>query len=300
MYFDIKTLKKIKNKRTGKTKKIWGWVLIICGGCCVIDVINSFSNFIIGLIMVAIGLWLVLSAKKDVAKWERYEMLINQGGNTSIPFLAERMGIPVDKARADVQQMINNNFFIGPNCNVEAYINGEYDLLVMTIGGRPVEPIEDTVVRQATAQAMAKETTTTKGSYNSKHDNPYVEKIREAINCVDDTDVLETLSYIEKSIRRIDKRLKEKPELEKMTSIVQLKTSYLPKTIELVDVYKDGNVTKETMTEIKEMLKTCSEAFKGIENKIFERDSVDTQVDIEVLKRTFEREGLLGSDFDIK
>ena len=47
-------------------------------------------------------------------------------------------------------------------------------------------------------------------------------------------------------------------------------------------------------------MKNCAKAFGEIENKIFERDNTETQVDIDVLTKMLEREGLLGSDFDIK
>ena len=43
--------------------------------------------------------------------------------------------------------------------------------------------------------------------------------------------------------------------------------------------------------------------YKVLENivdKVYEREDEDTLVDIEVLKQTFEREGLLGSDFDFE
>ena len=48
------------------------------------------------------------------------------------------------------------------------------------------------------------------------------------------------------------------------------------------------------------MLGTCAKAFDNIEAKVYERDDIDTKVDMEVLRKTFEREGLLGSDFNIE
>ena len=54
------------------------------------------------------------------------------------------------------------------------------------------------------------------------------------------------------------------------------------------------------MLEIKGILNTCAVAYKNIVDKVSKREDEDTLIDIEVLKQTFEREGLLGSDFDIK
>ena len=54
------------------------------------------------------------------------------------------------------------------------------------------------------------------------------------------------------------------------------------------------------MLEIKGILHTCSVAYESIVEKLYKREDEDTLIDIEVLKQTFEREGLLGSDFDFE
>ncbi len=124
-------------------------------------------------------------------------------------------------------------------------------------------------------------------------------KIQEAIQAIEDTDMVRSLCEIDNSLRRINLRLKDKPELAKMSSVVKMKETFLPKTVELVEKYRGRKVSVETLDKIKEMLVICAEAFKEIEEKVYERENIDTQVDIEVLKQTLEREGLLGSDFDI-
>ncbi len=103
-------------------------------------------------------------------------------------------------------------------------------------------------------------------------------KIQEAIQAIEDTDMVRSLCEIDNSLRRINLRLKDKPELAKMSSVVKMKETFLPKTVELVEKYRGRKVSVETLDKIKEMLVICAEAFKEIEEKVYERENIDTQV----------------------
>ena len=106
--------KKIKNKRTGRTRMIWGWILLIVGGLNVIDGFRLFNiSFVEGLqgiafplILALVGVYLIQSTKKNVAKWDKYDALINQNGNTPLPMLADKMGLPLEQVRKDIQFML--------------------------------------------------------------------------------------------------------------------------------------------------------------------------------------------------
>jgi hypothetical protein len=111
---------------------------------------------------------------------------------------------------------------------------------------------------------------------------------------------VESLGSIEASIRKIDKQIKRNPELKNHASVQQLREIYLPKTAELVSKLIHEEVGSDTMLEIKGILHTCSVAYENIVEKLYKREDEDTLIDIEVLKQTFEREGLLGSDFDFE
>ena len=117
---------------------------------------------------------------------------------------------------------------------------------------------------------------------------------------ITDDDVVEALGSIETSIRKIDKQIKRNPELKDHSSVQQLREIYLPKTAELVSKLIQEEVGSDTMLEIKGILHTCSVAYESIVEKLYKREDEDTLIDIEVLKQTFEREGLLGSDFDFE
>lgn len=305
MIYDASALKKIKNRRNCRTAKIWGWILLVMGVMSLFGDTGSFelSMFITSLIFIVAGVMLLVTSIRKVRKWDKYESFINNHGNTPIPFLAEKMGLPPEKVRADVQDMINRNFFIYQNGNVEAYINGKYDMLILSVNGIPLEPLNSGQSPNAAGAAAGSQSSPQQGTQQSaKTDRPvtYAELIHTAAAKTQDESVRQALADIERSINRTGQKLREQPELGSMDSVARMKTSYIPKTMALLKKYNEGSLNAETTLKVEEVLKNCAKAFGEIENKIFERDNTETQVDVDVLKQMLEREGLLGSDFDIK
>ena len=149
------TKSKIEASRSCRSWKILGGVLIALGACVLIgsssggetmrEVITSLST---GAGFIIAGAVMLIAAKKTVQKWDRYESFINNKGNTPIPFLAEKMGYSEKTVRVDVQAMINKGFFDKPGKGLSAYINGEYDLLVMTKYGEPMQPLRKATVKK--------------------------------------------------------------------------------------------------------------------------------------------------------
>lgn len=300
--------KKIRNKRTGRTRTIWGWILLVVGGLNVIDSFSMFSysiktglqNLIFPLVLALVGAYLIQSARKNVAKWNKYEALINQNGNTPLSMLARRTGIPLDQVRKDIQEMINNGFFRDETGSVGAYIHGEYDILVMMRNGQPKEPVEKTVKEQREAAREAEAAAEAEAKEKERRKDEYADAIGKAAAEVSDPDVSDSLRSIESSVRKINRKIERRPELKESDSVRQLRDIYLPKTMELVDKLRNQDAGPEAMLEIKGILNTCAVAYKSIVDKIYKREDEDTLIDIEVLKQTFEREGLLGSDFDVE
>ncbi len=300
--------KKIKNKRSGRTRMIWGWILLIVGGLNVIDGFRLFSiSFVEGLqgiafplILTLVGAYLIQNTKKNVAKWDKYDVLINQNGNTSLSMVAGKMGLPIEQVRKDIQQMINEGFFRDEYGNVGAYIHGEYDILVMMRDGQPKEPVEKTVKEQKAAAKAEAEAAAAEAANKERRKDEYADAIGKAAAEVSDPDVADSLRSIESSVRKINRKIERRPELKESDSVRQLREIYLPKTMELVDKLTHQDAGPEAMLEIKGILNTCAVAYKSIVDKVYKREDEDTLIDIEVLKQTFEREGLLGSDFDVK
>ena len=295
-----KEKKKIQNKRTGRTGMIVGWI------CLFIGVMDLFSNLyafnysplqgiqqtILPLLMAVLGAWLIRHTRKNVAKWNKYDAFINPKGNKSLRMIARKTGIPLNDVTKDIQEMINNGFFRDEDGNNTAYLNGEYDILVMMKDGVPLEPVEEAARREEEEAAAEKPA--------EADEEAYADLLELAEAKISDPDVIQSMKSIEDSIRKISRQIKRNPDLKDNANIRQLREIYLPKTVELVDKLRREDAGSDAILEIKGMLNTCAVAYNNIKDKVYKREDEDTLIDIEVLKQTFEREGLLGSDFDFE
>ncbi len=302
-----KEKKRIRNKRTGRVRTIVGWACLIVG---VLDLYGNMYAFnysfmrgleaiILPLLMACLGGWLVKTARSNVAKWNKYDSFINQNGNTSLKMLSRKTGIPINTVRKDIQEMINNGFFKDEEKNIAAYIHGEYDILVMMRNGVPIESIENTLKREEAAEKEDAAKVEEPDGKRVWNEDDYANAIATVAADVKDPDVVESLKSIENSLRKIYRLVKRRPEMAKQEGIKQLREVYLPKTIELAEKLWTGDAGSATMLEIKGILNTCAIAYKNIVDKAYKREDEDTLIDIEVLQQTFEREGLLDSDFDL-
>ena len=300
-----KEKKRVQNKRTGRTGMIVGWICLFIG---VMDLFTNLYAFnysplqgiqqtILPLIMAILGAWLIRHTRKNVTKWNKYDEFINPNGNTSLRMIARKTGIPLNDVTKDIQEMINNGFFRDEDGNNSAYLNGEYDILVMMKDGVPLEPVEEAAAREEKEAAEeAAENETPAGA----DEESYADLLELAEAKISDPDVIQSMKSIENSIRKISRQIKRNPKLADNDSIRQLREIYLPKTVELVDKIRREDAGSAAMLEIKGMLNTCAMAYEGIVDKVYKREDEDTLIDIEVLKQTFEREGLLGSDFSLE
>ena len=226
--------------------------------------------------------------KSRQTKWGKYEALINWQGNTSLEYISENTGYPKEKVIKDLQDMIDRKFLIGPKEDLGAYIDKANDLLVMTdFGtGKPLEPLDEAIKRRKTQQKI-------------KSESDSIRAIRKAVLEIEDEQVRDYLFEMSGSIGKIEKKLKEKPELARMEIVRKFNETYLPRTLDLIEKYRKNDGSPEAMGKIKETLGICAEAFANIEESIYERESEDTIADIEVIKAMLAREGFLDSDFDL-
>ena len=330
LYFNAKKLKKIKNKRSCRTMKIWGWILAAIGGINFLDGVvslfqhGSLSAVADSMLFLIPGILLIYMANKQVNKWTRYEALIDKQGNTSISMIAEKMKLPINTVYADLKKMIDNDFFIGPNYNIQAYLDGQRDMLVMTVAGKPIKPLQETAAspdpaaQTGQAQAgnggeQAAQSRPSEAGWQDDENAPEaewkqeptikvkmtdLEMIQKAIAETPDEGVRNSLYGIEGSLRRIDGRVQTDPDLKKTGSIRNLYRYYLPQIMELIREYQDRDTPGETRNKIADALHTSAEALGNIEADILEREQMDIEVDIEVLKNMFAQDGLLGNGFD--
>ncbi len=300
--------KKIRNKRSGRVRMIVGWACLILG---IMDLFSNMYAFnislaqglqqtILPLLMACVGAWLIKNTRKNVAKWNRYDEYINKNGNTSLRMISRKTGTPLKEVTKDIQEMINNGFFKDEEQNIGAYINGEYDILVMMKNGTPMESIQDTIRREE-ADAKAEEAKPGKpGEPRVWTEAEYANAMATVAEGETDPDVIDSLRSIEGSLRKIGRLAERRPELGEKESVKQLRELYLPKTMELIKRLWVSDPGPEAMLEIKGILNTCATAYGSIVDKLYKSEDEDTLIDMEVLQQIFAREGLLGSDFDIE
>lgn len=279
-------LKKIRNKRTGKVRKIWGWILVVLG---------------LGtLLLLVVGIILLVTTNKKVKLWDSYDALINPRGNTSLDYIAQSVDKPMYEIISDLEEMIDNKFFVGPEGDIETVIDTHRNMLVMCRDGKQMQPFYDQEKRNPDYDINSYDAVYAETREEKKPEYTSADRINEAINKVDDEDVRLTLERLSASISRIEARIAEDPDLEKMNNIKKLKSFYLPQTLELIDKYINRRGAPEVLEKIKETLKMSANAFETIEANIIEFGDIDTMGDIAVLTNMFAREGLLDSDFKIQ
>lgn len=306
LYFNPRRLRKIKNKRSCRTMKIWGWILTALGGITILDGLGAMvmsggglANVFDGLFFLIPGAFLLLWARHQVGKWDRYESLIDNQGNTSIEMLTERMKLPEKTVYADLHKMIGNDFFIGPNFNIESYIDGERNMLVMMVGGKPLKPLPDIKKRPGEEGAAEEDRQDEKTQEEFKREPSIkvqmsdLDTIRRAIAGTSEDDVRSSLYGIEGSMRRIDERVQGDPGLRKKNSIRKLYKYYLPQIMDLIRQYQRPETGSEAKEQIKTALSTSAGALANIEADLLEKEQMDIEVDIQVLKNMFAQDGLL-------
>ncbi|MBQ0079461.1 MAG: hypothetical protein KBS66_06205 [Eubacterium sp.] len=306
----------------GRVAKIAGGViclLIAVAGLAAIPNSYDASDAIMNIGMTALfavfGILLIKpkgagikGGKVSNKKWARYEALIDNRGNTKISFIASKMGISEQKAATDIQKMINKGFLKDDANGIAAYINGQYNLVVMTKDGVPIVPVEETMAKEIAAKKAKEEADTKRRAEEEekrKRENATsieektIYAIQDAVAAAEDVEVIEYLKKMERSIKTIVKLCKDDPSHLDRKSVQNMKKSYLPSTIELIGKYQKSTTSEDTKAQIKGMFSTLATAFKNIENQLKQHVDIDTELDIDVMRQTLEREGLLDSDFNI-
>lgn len=288
---ELRSIRNARNCLGLKFGKYASCAAAIFTGIMAMGATSAMDAVIYGIIvalLAALAIVLHNVQKNRQTKWGKYEALINWQGNTSLEYISENTGYPMEKVIRDLQEMIDKKFLIGPKEDLGAYIDKANELLVMTdFGtGKPLEPLDEAIKRRKTQQKI-------------KSESDSIKAIRKAVMEIEDEQVRDYLFEMSGSIGKIEKKLKEKPELKRMEIVRKFNDTYLPRTLELIEKYRKNDGSPEAMEKIKETLGICAEAFENIEESIYERESEDTIADVEVIKAMLAREGFLDSDFDI-
>lgn len=286
-------------KKQGKSKNILYAFLALIGVSMLgnaLDGENLLVNIFLGVGCTGYGAYGILKPFYYKRLKARYESVIDNRGNTKISHIAEKLGKKEPKVRIELQSLINYGMLREAEHNISAYIDGNYDLLVMTQNGKPIVPVEKTMedeLRRRQEDAARKEA---EGSAEKQ----FMLVLQNAKKFTDDKEVASYYDEMASSMTNIMKLVEENPDVSKKNDIKKLQSSYIPSTIQLIEKYSGNTASENTKHEIKGMLHTIKKALKNLENQLQEQNDLGTEVDIEVLKRKLIQDGLLGTDFDIE
>lgn len=297
--------KSSKKKGRGKSKLVWGIICIVCGMSCFSGLSQTSTSeasdiALEGLVLLGVGIMLTCMYISQSNWCNKLEPLIDNRGNTKISFIASRLNKTESKVAKKLQKLINKGFLSEPKLGIGAYINGEYGLVVMTRNGQPIVPIEKTMAREFEARREKEE----RARENFMRDNSTIEQrfhmlVEDSAKLMKDSEVVDYLKSMDESIINIKRLVDESPEDADNKNVQNMRTKYIPSTIELIEKYAKRTTSADTQNEIKGMFATLSKAFANLEKQLAEKEDMDTEIDIEVMRQTLAREGLLDSDFDL-
>ena len=168
--------------------------------------------------------------------------------------------------------------------------------------------------RQAEAklEAAKKEATKTWKRKRPKTDNETIKSLRKVQDALDeDEQIYRALSALEVKMSKVIEKSEEMIDEENTdttnTTIRRLYSVYLPKTISVLEQYKNifssGLPPKNVADLRKDLLESIDkseEVYNNVLTSLYEKDMMELSVEMEVLKTMFAMSGLLDSDFDVK
>lgn len=121
---------------------------------------------------------------------------------------------------------------------------------------------------------------------------------------INDEEVKQTLREIHKSVFKIIRTIETKP--HKIAGTNKFFDYYLPVVIKIIDQYDNienqelsSKESEKFFASTKKMLQESNEAFKEILNNLYQKDIIETNVEMKVLNSMLKSDGLKNDEFDI-
>ena len=301
-------LQKIVSKQTGFGKIIGGvaslfiTVPMLLGEIFGLAVFGAGIGSVFGLLatalMVAGGIFLITSGKKDNALIQRYYQYAKEIGNAEyieISKLAGAVGMTKEDVLQDIKQLMEKNIL------TEAWLDEQETTLMLT---EDVYNQYQQIREQSRAlkeQAEAEQETDSELPENAraiiKEGREYIKTIHDLNEEIPGVEMSEKLYRLESTMDRIVEQVRQNPgsaaELRKLISY------YLPTTVKLLNAYKEldrqtvgGENISNTKKEIEDALDTINDAFEKLLDSLFQNMAWDVSSDISVMQTMFAQDGL--------
>ena len=314
-----------KNVPTENTKRkselvkyILGAISVLCGVQSFIDPsISGFGHGILArlvtsLILVAVGALAIYRGLYNTKIYTVCEGVIKKDGNTPIDQIAMAIKRPYDEAVSVVSSMLKKNYF------PHAYIDYKNRLLVMTKEGQPMEPIipftgkvcphcngpvaEDAVYCIHCGKQIKATDEQIDQTVNNKStkvgDKAFITEIEALIKNIGEQEFVEKLTVLKDVSEKIYDRVKDDD--DSVSSIRKFANIYMPAIINAVKTYEsvrdaDCSIdeTLESRKDAMDALDMGVDASKKLLNQLYQPDQLNVSVELEMLKRMMEADGLI-------
>lgn len=137
-----------------------------------------------------------------------------------------------------------------------------------------------------------------------KHAKVQNKHVSDMIPEINDESVRLLLNEIHNSVQKIIKTVEKKP--QKASGIHNFFDYYLPVVVKIIDRYDEienqdlsSSESKKFFGSTKKMLEEANKAFKKILNDLYQRDMIDTNVEMKVFNSMLKSDGFGKNEFDI-
>ena len=245
-------------------------------------------------------------------RFKRYMEIIGNRQVCNIKELAEGSGKKEKAIAMDVAKMIDKRWFCQGHLDRDqkclmltdkAY--GEYQRVMAQRTEQENQQAAAEAARQAKAAAEERRHDSLDPEIRDlvKQGEEYIRIIRKVNDDVPGEEVSNKMYKMEDLVRRIFKRVEEKP--EQAGDLKRLMNYYLPTSIKLLEAYADmdkqevqGENIQNSKKEIEDTLDTLNVAYEKFLDDMFRDTAWDVSSDVSVLKTMRAREGLTENEFE--
>ena len=247
-----------------------------------------------------------ISLQNLAKRSERYCFFLKEKGYCSIDSIANRMGLPVKKVRADIKKMLGKGIFpqgaldeqetcfIGNN---EYY--GQYQQALESYKQRIA--VEEQKMENDTEEAF-KDERMEQVECTLREGRTYLEEIKKVQKNIYEPDFSGKLQRLHTIVEQIFVHVQKYP--NQIDEIRRFMEYYLPTTLKLVKAYENfslqpiqGDNITQSKKEIEETIGTINMAFEQLLDSLYEDVTMDVSTDISVLQTMLKQEGLTENDF---
>ncbi|MCL2559441.1 MAG: 5-bromo-4-chloroindolyl phosphate hydrolysis family protein [Turicibacter sp.] len=260
--------------------------------------INRFllvPGFAIFLSIGCIGILMMNS----VARFRKYVQTIGNKTYADVANLSSAVRKSDKFTRRDIKKMIRNNWF------KEGRLT--HDELTLIVSRATYQEYEANRQREVAAQKkeahnrQIHEQLPVQAQTILIQGEDFIEAIKKHKGAITDPDTVMKLSQLELILKKIFKRVKERPDIVPATR--KMMDYYLPTTVKLLEAYAQlekqaiqGTNIVAAKTEIKDSLDTLVSAYEKLLDDLFEDVMLDVSTDISVLNTMLAQDGLTDGE----